>query len=418
LEYLEASQLKTVERPFAGGADFPGNWPQFMRVSDRLLWVPRVREVSPFLPAFIHHALTCVNEQTVDALGLTPRHAEQARAMRRAAVALMRRFEEPAGSPLAGAYGFWLRREDVAAYHKPVLSFVRGDWILRPVLRWYFVGPCWHGPRFGLNINQQMHDTIGLHADADDTAILYATFHDDARLDSGPILRPPIDALFIPWRDTGVAEMRVVQDWLPRPSGAFLTWFAPSMNDVDLVVNANVLCMLARDGRPDVPGAAQAIALINDVVQRRRQGVCHDRIGVYYPHGITAQYCLSRAYREGPVPALRPAVEILADEIERAAQQRPDGSVFWDYGQPHLDTAFAILVLLNAGRQTPLVASAVRYLVAQQDPKYGNWKEGYVWGGYADNGALSGWGSPALTTAIALEALCRWRIAESHAGAH
>ena len=201
---------------------------------------------------------------------------------------------------------------------------------------------------------------------------------------------------------------------LPPESGAFLTWLdyrqagePAGPNDVDLVVNANVLYCLARYGRLDTPGAAEAVHLIDAVVARGLHRTHPDQLGDYYPANFAFHYAVSRAWREGPVPGLGPAVERLADHVERTALSTPDGTVYWDNGAPHLNTALAVLTLMNAERQTPLIDKAVQYLIDQQDRESGGWAAGGFFVARTEAGPRFVWTSSSLTTALAFEALCR-----------
>jgi hypothetical protein len=169
------------------------------------------------------------------------------------------------------------------------------------------------------------------------------------------------ERFLVDWRDLGVVPRRLNPPWLPPASGAFLTWLTyrhrplPRFpNDVDLVVNANVLYALARYGRLGVPGADQAVALINLATALGLHRGRLEEITAYYPDNLAFGYAVSRAFFEGPVPALEPSVRILADDLEASVRFRPDGTAYWDKGEPHLNTAFAVLTLLNARRETPI----------------------------------------------------------------
>ena len=110
---------------------------------------------------------------------------------------------------------------------------------------------------------------------------------------------------------------------------------------------------------------------------------------------------------------LRPAVRILADEIEADARSLPDGRVFWNRGDPHLNTALAMLTLLHAGRRPDLVEGAARYLVSEQRPRDGAWDESYFFGSFTP--FYIPWYSRPATSAVCLEALCRYLLNPSPA---
>jgi hypothetical protein len=69
------------------------------------------------------------------------------------------------------------------------------------------------------------------------------------------------------------------------------------------------------------------------------------------------------------------------------------------------------LVLLNANRHLDLVPGAIRFLLDRQHPRRGNWVEGCAFGGTSSRGFRIRWVSAPFTTAMALEALCRFVLA-------
>jgi hypothetical protein len=179
---------------------------------------------------------------------------------------------------------------------------------------------------------------------------------------------------------------------------------------VDLVVNANVLYALARYNRLNVAGVAEAVSFINEVVALGLHREHLNEISQYYPDNLAFQYVVSRAFKEGPVPALGPAMRILADDIEASVLFRPDGTAYWDQGEPQLNTAFAVLALLNANRETPIIDRAVDYLIAEQNA-LGGFKETTFFIGRAGGGQVFEFASASFTTAMVLEALARHEVA-------
>ena len=85
--------------------DFPGDWPQYFHLQGREAF--RVRDVSPFMVTFVHHALTHIVEENRQALGVSWHDLQVVRLMRRRAVAFVKRFESPPGGPDAGSFAFW-----------------------------------------------------------------------------------------------------------------------------------------------------------------------------------------------------------------------------------------------------------------------------------------------------------------------
>lgn len=384
--------------------DLPGNWPQYFNLRGAPAF--RVRDVSPFPVAFIHHALTHVADEHRGALGLSRLDLDAARVMRRRAVAFMKRFGAAPHAPDAGTFAFWPYDADPAT-PDALLTFLLTAWLRGPILG---------GQRVPLNL-PIYPGTLAIPSDADVTATTYATLLDDAVVDGGPGSEVAFERFFGDWRDLGVVPRRLNPPWLAPGSGAFLTWLTyreqpvPLFpNDVDLVVNANVLYALARYDRLEVPGVAEAVGLINLVTA---SGLHRDRleeITHYYPDNLAFQYVVSRAFREGPVPALEPAVEILANDLEASVQLRADGTAYWDQGAPHLNTAFAVLTQLNAGRDTPIVDRGIDYLVSEQDV-LGGFDEAAFFVARTDSGQVFEFTSASFTTAMVLEALARHEVA-------
>jgi hypothetical protein len=253
-------------------------------------------------------------------------------------------------------------------------------------------------------------------ADADTTANIYEALLTASELDGGsPATDDPVP-LFERWRDLGQEPMRVRHSWMPNPSGGYLTWLADrdspqprTPQDVDLLVNANVLFCLGRRQRLDAEGVTEAAALIQQAVSTGRQRDV-SQISSYYPDSLVFHYVVSRAYYEGGVTSLASAVQTLADELEAEARVCADGSVVWDRGNPPLNTAFAVLTLLNAGRNGSLTDGGARYLRRSQNPKFGFWSEAPFFQGTSANEFTVLWSSSALTTAMALEALMRVQL--------
>ncbi len=267
-------------------------------------------------------------------------------------------------------------------------------------------------------------ESFGIASDADDTATIYAVLLDHARLDGGEPVNTRFDRFFVDWRDLGQVPRRNDASWLPQSSGAFLTWLAyrddsadPRPNDVDLIVNVNVLYALGRFDRLDTPGAADAVRIINAAIEEQAHVRAPRDISLYYPDNLALHYCVVRAFREGGVSALGPAVDLLTQDLVTSAEFTPEGHCFWDRGDPHLNTAFAVLALSSAGSDGQMVDAAAAYLLGEQDPVTGAWEEGAFFRGRFDGGAQAVWVSKALTTAMAMQSLCRHRLQEARGAA-
>ncbi len=384
--------------------DYPGDWPQYFSLRGRPAL--RVRDASPFMVAFIHHSLTHVVKENREPLGLSRRDVRAAREMRQRAVSFLSRFESPVGAPDAGTFGFWPYDQHPES-PKPRVEQALVSWLRGPILG---------GERVPLNL-VVFPSPLAIPSDADVTATTYAALLDDARLDGGPGSDVPFHQFFVDWRDRGDVPRRLNPSWLPPASGVFLTWLtyrepgAPLFpNDVDLVVNANVLFALGRSGRLDVPGVPEAVEMIRLVTALGLHRDRFEELTEYYPDNFVFHYAVSRAYHEGGVTGLVPAVEILADDLETSAIERADGTAYWDRGAPQLNTAFAILTLLNAGRESPLVVRAAAYLASEQN-RAGGYDAAPFFFGRADGGQVFEFSSAAFTTGMVLEALARTALA-------
>ncbi|HET7695222.1 MAG TPA: hypothetical protein VFK57_05890 [Vicinamibacterales bacterium] len=389
--------------------DFPGDWPQHFTLQGG--GAGRVRDVSPFTVAFIHHALATVVEQNGRQLNLTDLDFLMARAMRQRAMGFMRLFESAPAAPDAGTFGFWPYDADPRT----------PDLLTTLLMTAWLKGPILGGQRVPINL-PIYPSTLAIPSDADVTATTYAAMMDAAALDGAPASPVAFERFFADWRDVGAVPRRVNPWWLPPASGAYLTWLTyrdpPRLlpNDVDLVVNGNVLYALGRKHRLDAPGVTEAVRLINLAailgIHRSRL----EDLTEYYPDNFAFQYVVSRAFREGGVSALATAVQIFASDLERTALLRADGTIHWDKGDPHLNTAFAALTLMNAGRRGALLDGAIRYLESEQNA-VGGFDEATFFVGRTDGGQVFEFTSASLTTAMALEAMARHRLGRQAATA-
>lgn len=151
-----------------------------------------------------------------------------------------------------------------------------------------------------------------------------------------------------------------------KKTGAFMTWLMdekdPAMprqyfskpekgvripfnkNDVDCVVNANILSLLAMTGKNEIAGQKEACAFLNRVIQKDQHASC----GIYYPNTFNLTYALSVAARSGVQCITADSNEKMIRKI--LASQNAEGAWtnlgnIWE--DPVLSTAFAMYALQN-----------------------------------------------------------------------
>lgn len=168
--------------------------------------------------------------------------------------------------------------------------------------------------------------------------------------------------------------------------GPYRTWLvpetaAPQWRDVDLAVNANVNGYLRRVAEP-----------LPNLTQMFEQAIAAEQLtSPYYPSWHSVVYYLARGYRGPRTPQL--IAYILGQRRGR------------DWGSP-LNTALAVSALVQMGH-TEHLESAVAYLLEKQH-KDGSWAAEAFWLDAGNGPKLSAIGSPALTTSLVLEAVCRF----------
>ena len=264
LDYLYKNQALINTGAFLGNQalignrDFAGDWPQyfFADVKPELL----VRDVSPFMVAFMHHSLTNVVESNLADFNLDPSYGRKARFMRQQAIQFMRIFSSAPRGINTGPFGFW-----------PSAIPGSRDSLLGKLAFEILQGPVLEGNLKPVNLSFYPNE-LAIPDDADCTANIYVSFLNDLFFDGGKGLSGTPANYFADWRDTGVVPRRLNPAWMPVATGVYLTWLNyhnppdPGIpNGVDLVVNANVLFALARYGVLNTPGVQDSINLINFV---------------------------------------------------------------------------------------------------------------------------------------------------------
>ena len=172
----------------------------------------------------------------------------------------------------------------------------------------------------------------------------------------------------------------------------FNTWMGPGdvdSREPDTVVNLNVLFLFQLVHENFEPVCAN---LLNQVDSGAFRGGT-----IYYPSQWCFTYAFSRAYADGGVSCLKPAVAKIR-ELTLSLQQN-DGGWGSDY-----ETALALLTLLNFGERGPSVEKALSHLIARQMPD-GGWP---LEAAYTGADRSMSYGSHAVTTALCVEALAKY----------
>jgi hypothetical protein len=394
IQYLDRQQATAQTE--AAGMDWAGDWPQY--ASSPSLPGLRAREISPFVAAFTDHSLWQITSAHRSALGLSASQIEAARRMRQRAVAFIERSVSPSGRADAGTYGFW-PVDASSGLRVAVSQPLRAVANLLPPRD--IDGRLVSGP-----------SAYPLPSDADDTAAAYAALNQAHRVDGAPAPSTSWVESLARWRDRGPVPVRQLDG---RPSGAYLTWLefpvpGPGLpypsQDVDLVENANILFSLGYAGLRNAPGMKPAIALINrDTVDGRYHDIAS--VSRYYPNTLVFDYAVTRAYGEGHVTALRPAVDAIVHDLASTAR-RTGSTTAWDLGNPTLNTAYAVLSLMYSGGPRSMIRRGVQYLVDTQR-RDGSWPMGPFFLGAIGNTTVY-WDSTAFATGMSMEALARYAL--------
>lgn len=233
-------------------------------------------------------------------------------------------------------------------------------------------------------------------------------------------------------------------------TGAFLTWHKNEelpvfsrpeegvipleVNNVDLVVNANVLLALSLSGRSDEQGYTSTATLLARAIKEQlwKEG------NIYYPEKLCFPYALSRAIREarGTITTLDTVIPVLVHDLineQQVFEQLHPGlcGVFppCDSVSTVMATALGLNTLLNLGELQArkaglehefrsLISRSVQFLLTQQeqnrtmfrkpkDPPV-SWPSGPLFSSSIHE--LAYWYSDALTTGLVVEALSKYAL--------
>jgi len=227
----------------------------------------------------------------------------------------------------------------------------------------------WHYYGAGTNLK--------ISPDVDDTSVAWAALE---RLQV-PVPPEAIDAVRASRNENGLFTT-----WIGPPS----TWVNIDSRDIDTVVNINALLLFAL--------AHENVDAVCNYVVAQIDNDNFRRGTVYYRSPLMFSHAFSRAYREGNLKCLGAGIGKLRDTI--LATQNPDGS----WGND-LETAFGALTLLNLDYRGEPLDRAIKRLLARQSGD-GGWELAPAY-----RGAVQplNYGARALTTAIAIEALAKYR---------
>ena len=218
---------------------------------------------------------------------------------------------------------------------------------------------------------------IVISPDVDDTSVSWAALHR-----SGAAIPPAaLDAVRASHNERGLFTT-----WIGDPS----RWVNIDSRDIDTVVNLNALLVFGL-----------AHEKIDSVCKFELEQITNDsfrRGTVYYRSPLMFAHAFSRAYREGDVSCLQGGVSKIRDAV--LALQNKDGS----WGND-LESAFGALALLNLGYRGEPLERAITILLAHQSSD-GGWELAPAYRGAV---APLNYGARALTTAVVIEALSKYR---------
>jgi hypothetical protein len=182
-----------------------------------------------------------------------------------------------------------------------------------------------------------------------------------------------------------------------NPGGVFNTWIlnsastpAPDNGELDAVVNLNALLLLGLEG--ESADAACKFALAKIQTGEFRNG------SPYYESPMAFAYAFSRAFADGRARCLADGAEKLRSAV--LSMQKPDGG----WGND-LETAHGVIALLNLGYRGEAIERGVRAILSRQNPD-GGWDLTTVYRGI---GVPARYGARAITTALCVEALAKYR---------
>jgi hypothetical protein len=217
---------------------------------------------------------------------------------------------------------------------------------------------------------------LKISPDVDDTSAAWAALH---RLEV-PIPPGALDAVRASRNENGLFTT-----WVGSPSG----WVNIDSRDIDTVVNINALLLFGL--------AHENVDAVCKYVLDQIDNNNFRRGTVYYRSPLMFAHAFSRAYREGNVKCLEPAVAKIRETT--LSLQNTDGS----WGND-LETGFGALTLLDLDYRGEALDRAIKVLLARQSAD-GGWALAPAY-----RGAVQplNYGARALTTAVVIEVLANY----------
>lgn len=228
---------------------------------------------------------------------------------------------------------------------------INGQTVRRPINMRLF--PLWHG-------------FTNIPNDADTTSVVLTTLLFNSKINKVPFTIPQQTYdIFSQFSDVNRNPMFYNYFAGRKNTGAFMTWLldekSPNMprfyfaqtakgeripfikNDVDCVVNANILRLLAL-GNTTTAGHAKSCQMLNDMIDKNEHASC----GVYYPNTLNLSFVLGRAKKAGETCVTEKSEQKIIELILK--MQNADGSWLNEknvWQDPIITTAFALDALLH-----------------------------------------------------------------------
>lgn len=208
-----------------------------------------------------------------------------------------------------------------------------------------------------------------------------------------------VSAVLKEWGEKEIDYELIAQKLLNnRGSNNFLkTWIfdddtldLTNQNDVDWVVNVNVLFFYSLINK--------SLPTVEDKILQIVQKGIFKKQSTYYP-SLSGIYCLTRTYADAHNEKLQPAIEIIKKYLLKNR---------FDLLKDDLSLILILLSLLNCDTSTDSTDHLFKHLLMNQKFN-GGWSKGAFFHAFPPNEIQIGkkWGSEALTTAFALEAISK-----------